>query len=94
MRIDGPSGPKGVLRPGKTGKKNTAKAAGRGSDRVRVADAASLREKARVMLAEIEEARMEQVEAIRDALEKGTYSYDCRKVARRIVANALAEHPW
>jgi len=68
--------------------------AGKGRDSVQVSDSASLREKAQIMLADMSPVRMERIEEIRDALEKGTYTQDSHKVATQIVANALAEHPW
>jgi len=77
-----------------TAKGKQASSTGKGCDSVQVTDSASLREKAQVMLADISPVRMERIEEIRDALEKGTYSQDSRKVATQIVANALAEHPW
>jgi len=40
------------------------------------------------------EVRLERIEEIRDAIERGEYGVDARKVAARIVINALAEHAW
>ncbi len=96
MRINGTGGPASIARAGKSGKASGKKRAGKSGagDRVKVADAASLREKARTMLADLPEVRLERIEAIRDAIERGAFRTDSRRVARRIVANALAEHPW
>jgi len=97
MRIQGTGGPKGIASTGKSGKASGKARAGKSHaarDRVKVADAAGLREKARVMLADLPEVRLERIEAIRDAIERGAFRTDAQAVARRIVANALAEHPW
>ncbi len=67
---------------------------GSARDRVKVADAASLHERAKVMLADMPEVRLERIEEIRDALEKETFSINEHKVATRIVRNALAERTW
>jgi len=95
VRIGGPGAPGSINTPRPTAKKRgSAASSAAGSEQVSVADAASLHEKAQVMLAQMDEVRMEQIEQIRDALEKGNYQFDSRKVAARIVVNALAEHPW
>ncbi|PJA32266.1 MAG: flagellar biosynthesis anti-sigma factor FlgM [Zetaproteobacteria bacterium CG_4_9_14_3_um_filter_53_7] len=93
-----------IERPGSTGGVQSSKSAGQGKgkstsaggsrDSVQVSDSASLREKAQVMLGDMDAVRMERIEEIRDALEKGTFKSDSRKVATQIVCNALAEHPW
>ncbi|MDQ6963684.1 MAG: flagellar biosynthesis anti-sigma factor FlgM [Mariprofundales bacterium] len=67
---------------------------GRSSDRVKVADAASLHERAKVMLADMPDVRMERIEEIRDALEQGSFQMSEREVAVRIVRNALVERVW
>jgi flagellar biosynthesis anti-sigma factor FlgM len=90
MRINGPGGLTTIQKAGGTAKgKSTARGSG---DSVKVSDAASLREKAQTMLSEMSDVRMERIEAIRDALESGTFKSDSRQVATRIVSNALAEH--
>lgn len=61
---------------------------------VQVADASALREKARVMLADMPEVRMERIEEIRSAIENGTYKADSAKVAAHIIVNALSERSW
>lgn len=94
VRISGSGRPGGIHHVGKREKKAaSSKSASRG-DRVRVADAAGLREKAKAMLADLPDVRLERIEEIRDALERGQYHVAGEKVARRIIANALAEHPW
>ena len=97
VRISGIGGPSTTTRAGKGGaRKKTGRSSGggRSRDRVRVADAASLHERARLMLADLPEVRLERIEEIRDALEKGTYRIDEKRVAARIVCNALAERQW
>jgi len=65
-----------------------------GGDRVQVSDAATLREMAHVMMADMPDVRLERIEEIRDALESGTANYSSEKVATQIVRNAMAEHSW
>jgi len=75
--------------------KSTGKAkSGRARDRVKVADAASLHERAKVMLADMPDVRLDRIEEIRDALEKGSFELNEKKVAVRIVRNALVERTW
>jgi len=94
MRINRPSGPSGIQTSGKASKgKGKTSSAGRGGDSVKVSDAASLREKAQVMLGDMSAVRLERIEEIRGALESGSFKSDNRKVASRIVSNALAEYP-
>jgi len=95
VRISG-LGPSSGVGAAKKGAKKKAKASGssKGGGQVKVADATGLREKAKAMLADMPEVRMEQIESIRDALERGEYHVDGERVAERIIANALAERPW
>ncbi len=95
MRINNSGGLAGIQKSGTTSKgKGKAASAGRGGDSVKVSDAASLREKALVMLGDMSAVRMDRIEEIRDALENGSFKSDSHKVASQIVSNALAEHPW
>lgn len=96
MRIERAGGPAEIRKSSSASKKSKSKYAASSSsgDSVQVSDSASLREKAKTMLADMSEVRMERIEEIRDALEKGTYQSDSRKIATQIVCNALAEHPW
>lgn len=95
VRISGPGRPGGVSSSAKREKKTTtAKPQGSGGEWVQVADAASLRQKAKAMLADLPDVRLERIEQIRDALDRGDYQVEGERVARRIVANALAERPW
>jgi len=95
MRIKNPGAATGIHKSGSAAKSSGKKASsGKSRDSVQVADSAGLRAKAQTMLADISEVRMDRIEEIRDALDKGSYSQDSRKVASRIIANALAEHPW
>ena len=79
-----------------SGKKSRAssKSSASSAGTVQVADAAALREKAKVMLADMPEVRMERIEEIRSGIEKGTYKADSAKVAAHIVVNALSERSW
>lgn len=74
------------------GKKTSAK--GRARDSVQVSDAAGLRERAKVMLADMPEVRLDKIEDIRNALENDTYTMNSKTVSTYIVRNALSEHPW
>jgi len=65
-----------------------------GGETVRLASADHLREQAKAMLAEMPDVRLERIEEIRGALEQGRYRVKAKQVAKRIVANALAEGPW
>jgi len=94
MRINGTNRPSGIKPTAGKGRKRAAAGGSGVSDRVKVADAAALREKAHIMMADMPEVRLERIEEIRDAIERGEYGVDARKVAARIVINALAEHAW
>ena len=96
MRINRTGSPSAIGKTSSAGKrsKSSSSSSRSGGDSVQVSDSASLREKAKTMLAEMSEVRMDRIEEIRDALEKGTYQSDSRKIASQIVCNALAEHPW
>ena len=94
VRISGPGRPGNVSSTKRSGKRSAARASGSGSETVHVADAASLREKAQVMLASLPDVRMERIEEIRDSIERGEYEVSGKEVASRIVINALAERPW
>ncbi|RME81398.1 MAG: flagellar biosynthesis anti-sigma factor FlgM [Zetaproteobacteria bacterium] len=91
MRVDGPNRPRPAAKPAA---KKRAGAAKGSSASVRVADAASLQEKAKVMFAELPEVRLQRIEAIRERLARGDYEVPPREVAKKIVLNALAEVPW
>jgi len=94
MRVNRSGGPAGLQKPASSGKPKAGSTSSGKGDSVQVSDAAGLREKAHAMLADMTEVRMERIESIRGALEKGTFTSDSRKVAVQIVTNALAEHPW
>lgn len=96
VRISG-SGATGAIQKVKaSGGKAKAAPSGKksGGDRVQVSDAATLREMAHAMMADMPEVRLERIEEIRDALESGTANYSSKKVATQIVRNAMAEHSW
>ncbi|MDX8382679.1 MAG: flagellar biosynthesis anti-sigma factor FlgM [Ghiorsea sp.] len=94
VRISGSSSPSGIHKS--AGKPSSAKSSGKSSkkDTVQVSDAAGLRERAKVMLSDMPDVRLEKIEEIRDALESGTYQMDSRSVSVHIVRNALSEHAW
>jgi len=95
MRINRPGGPTAIQKSSSASKgKGKASSVSSGGDSVKVSDATSLREKALAMLGDMSAVRLERIEEIRDALESGNFKSDSRKVASRIVSNALAEHPW
>jgi len=96
VQISGLRQPSTPLQSSKGGRgKAAAKAkGGRARDRVKVADAASLHERAQVMLADMPEVRLERIEGIRDALEQGNFQMNEKEVAVRIVRNALVERVW
>jgi len=75
-------------------KASSGKKSGGGGDRVQVSDAATLREMAHTMMADMPEVRLDRIEEIRDALESGSSNYNSKQVATQIVRNAMAEHSW
>ena len=91
MRIQGSSTPTAASKPTKKSKGSVAKTSG---DNVQVSDAAGLRERAKVMLSDMPDVRLDQIEEIRNALEQGTYKMDHKAVSTYIVRNALSEHSW
>ena len=96
VRISGVGGSQKPVQTGKGGGRKRAgkSSGGRARDQVRVADAASLHERAKVLLADMPEVRLARIEEIRDALEKGVFKMDEKQVAVRIVRNALVERTW
>ena len=94
VRIDKPTGVSVPASIGSAGKKRSSKSGSSSSTKIHINDAAALREKAKVMLADISEVRMERIEEIRDALESGNYQIDEQEIAVQIVSNALGEQPW
>jgi len=95
MRVERSGAPTGIHKAKDAAGAKGKKASSSGSrDSVHVTDSASLREKALVMLADLDAVRLDRIEEIRDALESGTFKSDSKKIATQIVSNALAEHPW
>ncbi|MDX8390307.1 MAG: flagellar biosynthesis anti-sigma factor FlgM [Mariprofundaceae bacterium] len=95
VRISGSSASRAVEVSGKRVRSNgKAKGASKSKEQVHVADSAALRQKAHVMLAGMPEVRLEEVDAIRNALARGEYHIDSQAVSARIVSNALAERSW
>lgn len=96
IRIGGPDRASELTSTKSAGKKRKSGASrAKGTaDQVHVADATGLRETVQAMLADMPDLRLDHIEEIRSALESGSYNIDSRKVASRIVANALAERPW
>jgi flagellar biosynthesis anti-sigma factor FlgM len=93
VRISGSTPPSAISKStsGK-GKGSTSKRGG--SDSVQVSDAAGLRERAKVMLSDMPDVRLDKIEEIRESLEQGTYQMDSKAVSTFIVRNALSEHSW
>jgi len=88
------TGPLGSIQK-TTGTRKKGKASSKkGADKVQVTDAETLREMAHTMMADMPDVRLEKIEGIRDALEKGTFQCNSKKVATQIVRNALAERTW
>jgi len=96
VRINGGSPLGGIQKTSSgTGKaKTSANKKSASHDRIQVSDAATLREMAHTMMADMPEVRLERIEEIRDALEGGSFQYNSKKVAAQIVLNAMAEHVW
>ena len=91
MRIQGSSAPTTASKSTKKTKGSATKSRG---DSVQVSDAAGLRERAKVMLSDMPDVRLDQIEEIRNALEQGTYQMNHKAVSTYIVRNALSEHSW
>jgi len=95
VRIDKATGLNVPASMGSTSKKRASKSGSAGkSGQIHVNNASALREKAKVLLSDISEVRMERIEEIRDALESGSYQVNEQDVATQIVTNALGEKPW
>jgi flagellar biosynthesis anti-sigma factor FlgM len=92
VKITGSNQPTGIHKS--VGKPKKSRAKGSKSDSVKVSDAAGLRARAKVMLAEMPDVRLDQIESIRNALENGTYTMNNKAIASHIVRNALSEHAW
>jgi len=97
VRISGSGAAGAIQKSSAAGGKAKAKSSGKksgGGDRVQVSDAATLREMAHTMMADMPEVRLDRIEEIRDALESGSSNYNSKQVATQIVRNAMAEHSW
>ncbi|ATX82949.1 anti-sigma-28 factor, FlgM family [Mariprofundus ferrinatatus] len=95
VRIDKPTGVKAPASTGSANKKRASKGSSTSKGgQIHVGDASALREKAKVMLSDISDVRMERIEEIRDALESGSYQVNEKEIAVQIVTNALGEKPW
>jgi len=93
VRISGSSAPTGIHKSaGKAASAKTGTSSKK--DTIQVSDAAGLRERAKVMLSDMPDVRLDKIEEIRDALESGTYQLDSKSVSVHIVRNALSEHAW
>jgi len=93
VRISG-IGAAGSVQKSTTSRKKSKASSKKGTDKVHVSDAETLREMAHTMMADMPDVRLEKIEGIRDALEKGTFQCNSKKVATQIVRNALAERTW
>jgi len=95
VRIDKTTGVNVPASMGSAGKKRTSKGGSTAKGgQIHVNDASALREKAKVLLSDISEVRMERIEELRNALENGNYQVNEQDVAVQIVTNALGEKPW
>jgi len=97
MRIDRLSG--GIAKVSSTSGKKAARSkqqsgSGSASVKVSVGNSAELREKALSMYADISAVRIDEIEAIRERIAQGDYHVDERKIAAKIVSNALLERSW
>jgi len=95
VRIDKSTGINTPSTMGSAGKKRASKSGSVAKGgQIHVNNASALREKAKVLLSDMSEVRMERIEEIRDALENGSYQVNEQDVAVQIVTNALGEKPW
>lgn len=95
VRIDKATGVATPSSVGSAGKKRASKSGSTSKGgQIHVNDASALREKAKVMLSDISDVRLERIEEIRDALESGSYEVKEQDIAVQIVINALGEKPW
>lgn len=94
VKIGSTSKTSAVQKASAGGSKKSAAKSGGAKDSVQVSDAAGLRERAKVMLADMPDVRLEQIEGIREALEQGTYQLNQQAISAHIVRNALSEHSW
>ncbi len=95
MRIDRLSG--GIAKVSSTSGKKASRSkqqSASASIKVSVGNSAELREKALSMYADISAVRVDEIEAIRDRIARGDYHVDERKIAAKIVSNALLERSW
>jgi len=93
VRISG-IGTAGSVQKSTSSRKKSKASSKKSTDKVHVSDAETLREMAHTMMADMPDVRLEKIEGIRDALEKGTFQCNSKKVATQIVRNALAERIW
>jgi flagellar biosynthesis anti-sigma factor FlgM len=95
VRIDKTTGVNAPASMGSTNKKRTP---GGGSTakggQIHVNGASALRQKAKILLSDMSETRIERIEEIRDALENGNYQVNEQNIAVQIVSNAMGEKPW
>ncbi len=93
VRISGSTPSSGINKPA-SGKAKKASAKSSAGDNIQVSDAAGLRERAKVMLADMPEVRLDKIEGIRESLAKGSYQMNSKAISSHIVRNALSEHSW
>ncbi len=95
VRIDKTTGVNTPASMGSASKKRASKGGSTAKGgQIHVNNASALRKKAKVLLSDISDIRMERIEEIRNALENGSYQVNEQDVATQIVANALGEKPW
>ena len=67
---------------------------GRLADRVQISDASGLRARAKLLIAEMPDVRLDMIENIRASIEQGTYQMNSWAISAYIVRNALSERAW
>jgi len=92
VKITGANKPTGIHKS--VGKPKPQPAKSGKHDSVKVSDAAGLRARAKVMLEDMPDVRLDEIEQIRNALENGSYQMNNKAIASHIVRNALSEHAW
>ncbi len=95
VRIDKTTGINAPASMGSANKKRAPKgsSAAKGGQ-IHVNNASALREKAKILLFDVDAVRMGRIEEIRSALENGSYQINEQAVTVQIVTNALGEKPW
>lgn len=72
------------------GQASPAKSGG-GMDVIQLSPQSRLMQKAGEVVYQTDEVRPEKVAAVQDAVQQGTYEVDTKKVANKVIANAILE---